>query len=189
MKMNPEEWQEMLGTVNRNKPRLEDNPALRKTAEKLIEQVRTKKKKLELDALLLWGMVNLIEIHGMSKRQAFKWMDEIPGSSEARAKNLWNVTQKNDPGRIEDIRQAHAYSYVNNLIQWVDGDQTTEAPSLDVVQRLRDEEPVLYGWAFRKAYMDSRGEEYEDFKPNYEKITKDELSKANMAFIGYLPTD
>jgi len=180
MKMTPEEWQEMMGAANQNKPGLMDDPALRKTAEKFLRQFERKKRKHEIDSLLLWGLVNVIEIMGFSQKQAFKMAGDAKGSrgvsakefwSEARAKNLWFETKKNDPGTIEDIRQAHAYRYVNELTQWIVSDQSTELPSITskVVQRVKEKEPALYNWAFQKAYWDYTGEEYEDFKPDYSK--------------------
>ena len=87
MKMTPEEWQEMMGAANQNKPGLMDDPALRKTAEKFLRQFERKKRKHEIDSLLLWGLVNVIEIMGFSQKQAFKMAGDAKGS--------WGSVQKN----------------------------------------------------------------------------------------------
>lgn len=78
-------------------PGTREDPVIDKAIETLRKQVLKRGKKKLFDDLMLEGLVNLIEIHGMSQKQAFKAAgqnDNDSGRSRRKTSGLQAQLQK-----------------------------------------------------------------------------------------------
>ena len=178
--MNIDDLEKAVSHLDAMGPASREDPAIVRTVERLRKQLLKKGKKKLFDTLMLEGLVSLIEIHGMSGKQAFKAVAQCKGFSESRAQKLWFDTWNHDPKKIEELRQRHAYHLLSDFLIWMKGDQAEAFSLPGTLIRLKNKEPELYEWAKTITILDDRDIKHRDFKPNYKKpvevLEKDFLS-------------
>ena len=78
-----------------------------------------------------------------------------------------------------------AYRLVRPYLEWLVIDLSKDYPSTYsalpayALSCLKTNEPELFNWALKKAYLEFYDIKHEDFKPEYKKLTIDELSKVS----------
>jgi hypothetical protein len=178
--MNIDDLEKAVSHLDAMGPASRENPTIVKTVEKLRKQLLKRGKKEIFDDTMLESLVDLIEIHGLSQKQAFKDVGQMKGLSKSRAKKLWFETQKHDPEKIENLRLSHAYRLVMDFLIWMKGDQAEAFSSPATLIRLKNKEPELWDWAAEVVLLDVKDIKHRDFKPNYKKpvevLEKDLLS-------------
>jgi len=170
--MNIDDLEKAVDIIDGVRSEIRKDPAVARALDMLDMDIKRKKlikkgKKEILDDQMLEGLVLLIEIHGLSQKQTFKAVGQIKYLSEARAKKLWFDTQRDGLGKIEDLRQHHAYKLLSSVLDWLNGDQSEPFESIHTLLRLKDKEPELYDWAKTITILDSHGVKHRAFKPKY----------------------
>jgi hypothetical protein len=178
--MNIDDLEKAVSHLDAMGPASREDPAIARTVEKLRKQLLKRGEKEIFDDTMLESLVDLIEIHGLSQKQAFKAVGKFREASEARAKKLWFETSRHEPEKIEELRQRHAYRLLGDFLIWMKGDQAEAFSSPATLIRLKNKEPELYEWAKTITILDDRDIKHRDFKPNYKKpvevLEKDLLS-------------
>jgi hypothetical protein len=178
--MNIDDLEKAVKKLDAIGPGARVDPIIDKAIEKLRKQIVRRGKKELYDDLTLENLADLIEIHGMSQKQAFKAVGQYKGFSVSRAQKLWFDTQNHTPEKIEDLRQRHAYRLLSDFLTWMNGDQAEAFSSPGTLIRLKNKEPELYEWAKTITFLDFHDVKHRDFKPRYKKpvevLEKDLLS-------------
>lgn len=187
--MKHDDWENAVNIIKEFGSEMRDDAAIERTITKLVRQLIKKSLKKNKDDILLRHIVFAIELGGMSQNMCFKMMETEGVVTKAYVKLLWKDARSKSREKVEAYRQFHAYRLVSEFIQGFKGVVAKDPAILSFMIYLIKEETALVKWAFEKVRLDSSGEEYEDFKPDYKKSTIDELSKANSAFIGYKRSD
>lgn len=189
--MNIDDLVKAINGLSEIHPELLKAPPIQKTKEKLEEQLKRKGEKVISKDFMLESLVFLIEMLGYSHKQAFQLVS-VKGSkhfTEPQARSLWFEVKENDLDKIEALRRSMAYLIVGSFMEWDGANEYSDFPSpafgslLEkreqtqyAATRLLNDKPELFCWALEKNVLDSLGEEYEEFDPDYKKPV-DELLK------------
>lgn len=172
--MNWDDVQQELNKLDEIDPKIMEYAGTAKDLYKLRHKLIKNAKKKVTDEQGLETLVEFIEIIGWSQKDAFDFVDSMD-FKRARAKKLWWETQKVNPSKIEDLRQHVAYRLVRPYLEWLVNDLTKDysltysALPNYALSRMKTNNPVLFEWALKKAYLEFYEIKHEDFKPDYKK--------------------
>jgi hypothetical protein len=113
--MKREDLLNELNKLDAINPKFIKEAEIGKELDKLRKKlIRSGKREFENESMLK-ALVELIEIVGCSQKQSFQFVHSSH-FSEAKAKKLWFKTQKDNPDKIENLRQQQAYRLLSVLI-------------------------------------------------------------------------
>jgi hypothetical protein len=139
-----------------------------KSTEELRKKLIKKSKEDVLSFQTLKHLVLLIEFIGLSGKKSFKRIAS-KHYGEAKARDLWYSTKRNDPEKIEALKRRLAYVTTNAYVQWMNSDRAKDASEIRWALRcLKNKNMELLYWAYREVYLKSKDAEFRGLIPDYQ---------------------